>query len=87
MSSEFRSKQVHWHVVVVWVSMGNTAQAETEGESSRPIIETLYKNVKGLDPNSHKLCNMILCSSDFLGDSVDNGLEWHKEFQLKDSCI
>ena len=31
MSSEFRSKQVLWHLVVVWASMGNTVQAETEG--------------------------------------------------------
>lgn len=47
-------------------------------------MEDLYKNAKELGFNSHKLCNMILCLSDFLGDSIENGLEWCKEFQLKD---
>ena len=42
-------------------------------------MEDLYKNVKGLDLNSHKLYNMFLCLSNLLGVSLDNGSEYAKK--------
>lgn len=43
-------------------------------------METLYKNAKELVFNAHKLCNTILCLSNFLDELyVENGLEWCEE--------
>lgn len=60
--------------------MRNIVEVEIGGVSSCLIMEDLYKNVKELGFNFYKFCNMILCLSDFLGDGIENGLEWCKEF-------